>query len=141
MSEDVAPNLIARMASAVGTTQDKASLAVTQAVLGIEEREEVDEPLPLFPLSLEGSHARITALQESAAAWLATVVRCGGSSIGSLLNSAPSGLSERMFLGSSVPTEDGTSSQSLPALFNSGMASPGLFLTLNNSEWLSLIHI
>ena len=101
------------------------------------ETMEQDTTLSLFPSSVEDSHARITQLQESAAAWLATVVRCGGSSIGSLLNSAPSGLSERMFLGSSVPTVDGTSSQSLPALFNSGMASPGLFLTLNTSEWRS----
>lgn len=103
--------------------------------LTAKQVEPTDEPLSLFNSSVEDSHARITALQESAADWLATVVRCGGSSIGSLLNSAPPGLSERMYLGSSVPTEDGTSSASLPALFNSGMASHGLFLTLNTSEW------
>ena len=92
-----------------------------------------DEPeaLPLFPLSAEGSPAKITQLQESAAAWLATVARSGGKCTGSLLTSAPPGLSEKMFLASSVPTVDETSSPSLPPLFNSGMASPGLFLTLN----------
>ena len=108
-------------------------------LLGSSEmpKQQGDEPLPLFPLSAEGSHAKITALQESAADWLVTVAHSGGKCTGSLLTSAPPGLSEKMFLASSVPTGDETSSPSLPPLFNSGMTSPGLFLTLNTSEWRS----
>lgn len=83
------------------------------------------------------NHARITALQESAAAWLETVVRSGGSSIGSLLTSSPPGLSEKMYLGCFPRVEDETSSSSSIPLFNSGMASPGLYWTANTSEWRS----
>jgi len=106
-----------------------------QAVMWSNEPMTEPNPLPLFPSSAAGSHAKITALQENAAAWLATVARSGGKCTGSLLTSAPPGLSEKMFLASSVPTGEETSSQSLPPLFNSGMAAPGLFLTLNTSEW------
>jgi len=96
-----------------------------------------DEPLSLFPSSAADSPARITALQESAAAWLATVVRSGGSSIGSLLSAAPPGLSERMYLDSFPPMLDETSSPLSAPLFNSGIASATLLLTLNTSEWRS----
>jgi len=81
------------------------------------------------------SRARITALQESAADWLATVARSGGRCIGSLLSAAPPGLSERMYLGSFPAMEDETSSPSSSPLFNSGMASPGLIWTASTSEW------
>ena len=79
--------------------------------------------------------AKITALQESAAAWLETVAGSGGKCTGSYLSSCPPGLSERMFLGSFPATEGTISSSSLPRLFNSGMASPGLLLTVNTSPW------
>ena len=86
-------------------------------------------------LFAEDSRARITALQESAAAWLVTVARSGGKCIGSLLSASPSGLSEKMYLGSFQATEAETSLPSSARLFNSGMASHGLLLTVNTSEW------
>jgi len=95
-----------------------------------------NEQLSLLSISsVVASPARITALQESAAAWLATVALSGGECTGSLLSAAPHGLSGKMYLGSCPATEDVTSLRSLPALLNSGMASPGLLLTLNTSEW------
>ena len=81
------------------------------------------------------SRAKITQLQESAAAWLATVARSGGKCIGSLLSAAPRGLSEKMCLASSHRTEKPTSVPSSPRLYNSGMASHGLLWTANTSEW------
>ena len=86
-------------------------------------------------LSAEDSHARTTALQESAAVWLATVARSGGRCTGSLLSAAPPGLSERMYLGSFRAMEDATSSPSLPPLLTSGMASPGLYWTASGLEF------
>lgn len=85
--------------------------------------------------SLEDSPARITALQEHAADLLATVARSGGSITGSLIASAPPGLSERMCLGSSLPTTGQTLRRSSGRSPNAGMAWPGRFLTLNTSEW------
>ena len=101
--------------------------------------EGMDPPTPKtsnqLTLFAEDSRAKITALQESAAAWLVTVALSGGKCTGSLLSAAPSGLLEKMYLGSCPATEAVTSLPSLPALLNSGMASRGLLLTLNTSEW------
>mgnify|MGYP003651762501 CR=1 FL=1 len=97
---------------------------------------EGDEQLSLLSiLSVGDSRAKITQLQESAAAWLATVARSGGKCTGPLLSAAPHGLSEKMYLGSCPVTEEPISLPSSSRLFNSGMASPGLLLTLNTSEW------
>ena len=85
--------------------------------------------------SQEGSLARTTQLQANAAAWLATVAHSGGNSIGSLLSAAPPGLSERMYLASYHPTAAKTSTRSSARLFNSGMASAGLYWIANTSEW------
>ena len=98
----------------------------------VEEGQPVPDQLTLFAVD---SRAKITQLQESAAAWLATVAHSGGKCTGSLLSAAPSGLSEKMYLASSPPTEDGISAPSSAPLFNSGMASPGLYWTANTSEW------
>ena len=96
----------------------------------------VDKQLSLLSiLSVGDSRAKITQLQESAAAWLATVARSGGKCTGPLLSAAPHGLSEKMYLGSCPVTEEPISLPSSSRLFNSGMASPGLLLTLNTSEW------
>lgn len=97
--------------------------------------EEPSKPTEQLTLFAVGSRAKITALQESAAAWLVTVARSGGKCIGPLLSAAPHGLSERMYLGSCPVTEEPISLPSSSRLFNSGMASPGLLLTLNTSEW------
>ena len=93
---------------------------------------ETQNQLTLFA---EDSRAKITQWQESAAAWLVTVARCGGRCTGSLLSAAPRGLSERMCMASSYRTEEPTSVPSSPRLFNSGMASAGLLWTANTSEW------
>ena len=90
---------------------------------------------PQLTLFAEGSRAKITQSQESAAAWLATVARSGGKCTGSLLSTAPRGSSEKMCLASSHRTEEPTSVPSSPRLYNSGMASPGLLWTANTSEW------
>jgi len=73
--------------------------------------------------------------QESAEAWLVTVAHSGGNSTGSLLSNAPLGLSERMYLASSVPTGDATSEPSSTVSFSLGMASPGLYWTASGSEY------
>src|SRR6056300_1655017 len=85
--------------------------------------------------SAEDSHVRTTQLQEVVQGWLATVARSGGSSIASLMRDAPSGLSQKMLLGYSLAEVVETSPQSSTASWNSGMASAGLCLTLNTSEW------
>jgi len=71
------------------------------------------------------SRARITALQESAADWLATVARSGGRCIGSLLSAAPPGLSEKMYLASSAVPAAQTLERSSPA-WSGGMYRPHL---------------
>ncbi len=83
----------------------------------------------------EDSPASLTALQETAEVWLMTVARSGGSITGSLLNSAPPGLSGKMSLGSSLVEAAQTLKRSSGRLPNSGMAWSGQFLTLNTSEW------
>lgn len=93
---------------------------------------ETPHQLTLFAVD---SRAKITASQESAAAWLETVAHSGGKCNGSLLSAAPHGLSERMYLASSVPTGDETSEPSSTVSFKSGMASAGLYWTANTSEW------
>lgn len=128
-AEDISPTL---KAGGTRPTDHQSVKPVAIVKLMVAES---DKPLSLFPSSAEGSRAKITALQESAAAWLATVAHSGGKCTGSLLTSSPPGLSERMYLGSFPQMEDATSSPSLPPLFNSGMAAPGLLLTLNTSEW------
>jgi len=90
---------------------------------------------PQLTLFAEDSRAKITQLQESAAAWLVTVARSGGKCTGLLLSAAPPGLSEKMYLGSCPATEAVTSLPSSARLFNSGMASHGLLWTANTSEW------
>ena len=93
----------------------------------------MDQQMSMF--SQEDSLARITQSQDTAKDWLATVARSGGNSIGSLLASAPPGLSERMYLASSPAEVDLITSPSSIPWWNSGMAWRGGFLTLNTSEW------
>ena len=81
------------------------------------------------------SHARTTQLQETAAAWLATVAHSGGSSIASSVRGAPSGLLGRMCLGSSAAETVKTSQRSLIHSQNLGMAWSGGCLMLSGSEW------
>ena len=85
--------------------------------------------------SSEVSHARTTQWQETVTDWLATVERSGGSSIASLARDAPDGLSARMSLGSSAAEAVQTSQRSSTRSQNSGIASLGVCLTLNTSEW------
>ena len=81
------------------------------------------------------SRAKITALQEAAKDRLETVALSGGKCIASLLSAAPSGLSQKMYLGSLPTMEDETFWKSSARLLNSGMASRGLLLTVNTTEF------
>jgi hypothetical protein len=103
-------------------------------VEGMEPPSPQPEPQQLTLFAVD-SRAKITALQESAEAWLETVAHSGGRCTGSLLSTAPRGLSEKMWLASSVPTGDETSEPSSTVSFKSGMASAGLYWTANTSEW------
>ena len=85
--------------------------------------------------SPEASPAKTTQLQETAAAWLATVARSGGNSTASLMRDAPLGLSGRMCLDSSAAETVKTSQASLIRSSNSGMAWSGACLMLSGSEW------
>jgi hypothetical protein len=85
--------------------------------------------------SVEDSPVSPTRWQESAEAWLMTVVRSGGNSIDSFPTYAPPGLSERMSLASSLAEAAKTSKRLSGRSPNAGMAWSGQFLTLNTSEW------
>ncbi len=107
-----------------------------QAVCWIPMEEPVTEqPHQQSMFSVEDSHAKTTQLQETVKDWLETVAHSGGNTIASLMRDAPYGLSQRMSLGSSLATVVQTLRRSSTPLPNSGMASPGLCLTLNGSEW------
>ena len=99
-----------------------------------EPKMESDHHQPSM-FSLEDSPARTTRLQDSAEDWLATVAHSGGNITGSLLISSPSGLSEKMSLGSSLVEAAQTLRRSSGRSPNAGMAWPGRYLTLNTSEW------
>ena len=79
--------------------------------------------------------ARTTQLQALAQDWLATVARSGGNITASSLRGAPHGLSQRMFLGSSVAETVKTSRRSSTPSPNAGMAWSGQCLMLSTSEW------
>ena len=85
--------------------------------------------------SLEDSPARTTRLQEEAQDWLETVAHSGGNITGSLLASAPPGLSGRMSLGSSLVETVRTLRRSSDLSPTSGMAWSGRYLTLNTLEY------
>ena len=84
---------------------------------------------------LPGFRVKITQLQETAEVWLETGVRSGGLSLTDWASTAPSGLSGRMCLGSSLATAVKISQQSSIPSLNAGMASSGGCLMLNTLEW------
>ena len=119
------------MAPTVRVGRDSGDFVVTM------EEPMNDQPSQPSMFSQEVSHARTTQWQASVTAWLATVARSGGSSIASLVRDAPDGLSQRMSLGSSLAEVVETSPPSSTRSWASGMASSGVCLTLNGSEWPS----
>jgi hypothetical protein len=93
--------------------------------------------LQQLTLFAEDSPVRICPLPESGRAWLESEADFGSSSVELLRSLAPSGLLSKTSLAFYPRTEEPTSPPSFAGWSNSGMASPGGFLTLSISEWPS----
>ena len=120
----------------VPTMGQNTGMATGRAGVIFQMEEPMTEPMQQPSMfSSEDSPARTTQWQDNATDWLGTVERSGGSSIASYLKDAPDGLSARMSLASSVAEAVKISQQSSSPSQNSGIASDGVSLTLNTSEW------
>lgn len=94
-------------------------------------------PVTLQQLTLfaEASPVKTSPLPVSGRAWLETAQDFGLSSIAFLTSCVQSGLSSKTSLVFYPAMPDGTLPSSFAGWSNSGMASPGGYLTLNISEW------
>ena len=99
----------------------------------------MSEAITLQQLTLfaEAFPAKTSPLPESGRAWLESEAGFGLSSIEFLQTCARSGLLSKTSLAFYPATEEPTSLSSFGGWSNSGMASPGGYLTLSISEWPS----